>query len=280
MIAEMKSLRLAIQTLLLPGKDLEEKFDNAKRFGFDGVEIVVGPDFDLHENLPQIQKASRSSGLLVSDICTHPMHDPCVPDTGERRRRLEVLAQLMQMADELDASGVICVPVRPPFQFPDLSPRMSQYDLVKSLVIATLSEWFENLPKGDSALFLEPLNRYEAYFLNRIEQAVELCLEINHPRVKILADFFHMNIEEASFSAPIRLAGDLLGMLHIADNNRLQPGRGCMDYRPGFAAMKAISYNGFISIECWSSQGALIAGDPEQALPATVEYLRRVWQEA
>jgi sugar phosphate isomerase/epimerase len=273
-------MRLAIQTLLLPGNDLQEKFHNARRFGFDGVEIVIGPEYDLRQNFDRIQEASRASGLPVSDICTHPMHDPFVPDAGERQRRLAALAELMQMADELGAGGVICVPVRPPFQFPDLSPWMSQYDLVKSLVIAVLGEWIVNLPKGKSALFLEPLNRYEAYFLNRVEQAVELCRAVRHPRVKILADFFHMNIEEASFSGAIHQAGDRLGMLHIADNNRLQPGRGCMHYLPAFKALKAIGFDSFISIECWSPQGARIAGDPEQALPETVSFLRRMWQDA
>jgi sugar phosphate isomerase/epimerase len=87
-----------------------------------------------------------------------------------------------------------------------------------------------------------------------------------------------MNIEECNFIEPLRLAGDLLGMVHIADNNRSQPGRGCMDYRPGFAALKEIGYSGFVSIECWTAEGAAaIEGDPETALPETVAYLREVW---
>jgi sugar phosphate isomerase/epimerase len=273
-------MKLAIQTLLLPGKDLHEKFANARRFGFDGVEIVANPEFDLRQNFERIQGASQASGLPVSDICTHPMHDPFVPDVSERRRRLAVLADLMQMANDLGATGVICVPLRPPFEFPDLSPWMGRYELIQSFVIVTLGEWIQNLPPGDSALFLEPLNRYEATFLNRVEQALEICRGVDHPRLKLLADFFHMNIEEASFSTPLRQAGDLLGLVHIADNNRLQPGRGCMDYRPGFAALKAIAYSGYISIECWSPEGAVIEGDPETALPETVRYLRSVWSSA
>jgi sugar phosphate isomerase/epimerase len=273
-------MKLSIQTLLLPGKNLEEKFTNAARFGFNAVEIVVNPQFDLAENLAEIHNAMRSSGLPVSDICTHPMHDPIVPEYAERQKRLRALAELMILADELGASGVICVPVRPPFEFPDLSPWKDRYDLLKALTIETLGEWASGLETGKAALFLEPLNRYEAYFLNRVEQAVEICRAIDHSRVKLLADFFHMNIEERNFSAPLRLAGDLLGMVHIADNNRLQPGRGCMDYRQGFAVLKAIAYSGYISIECWSPEGAVIEGDPEAALPETVRYLRSAWSDS
>jgi len=272
-------MRLAIQTILLPGNNLEEKFSIAAYYGFDAVEVVVNPEFDLAENLSTIKHAMNTSGLPVSNICTHPIHDPIVPDPDERREKLAVLADLMGMADELDARGVICVPVRPPYTFPDLSPWVDQYELLKNLTVETLKPWVRGLPSGNSALFLEPLNRYEAYFLNRVEQAVEICHAVDHARIQLLADFFHMNIEERNFSDPLRLAGDLLGMVHIADNNRLQPGRGCMDFSPGFAALKEIDYPGYISIECWSAQGAVIEGDPEIALPETVELLRSVWAD-
>lgn len=278
-------MRLAIQTLLLPGRDLAEKFANARQFGFDAVEVAIGPDFDLRSNLSALQRASRSSGAPVSDICTHPIHDPIVPDMNERRKRLEALAELMMLADELGASGVICVPVRPPFEFPDPTPEKGDplgrlYERVRGLTIDTLGEWFARLPAGKSCLFLEPLNRYEADFLNRVEQAVEICRAIGHPRLRLLADFFHMNIEEINFADPFQLAGDLLGMVHIADNNRFQPGKGCLDFRPGFAALKEINYQGYISIECWQPQGAVILGDPEQALPETVAFLRQTWAES
>lgn len=273
-------MRLAIQTILLPGDGLEAKFSNAARYGFDAVEVVVNPEFDLAENLPAVLRAKRASGLPVSNICTHPIHDPMLPDPTERQRRLATLAVLMSLADELGASGVISVPVRPPHVFPDLSPWKSRYELLEALTVETLSEWAARLPLGEAALFLEPLNRYEAYFLNRVEQAVEICRAVDHPRVKLLADFFHMNIEERNFSEPLRQAGDLLGMIHIADNNRYQPGRGCMDYRPGFAALKAIRYSGYISIECWQGERALIDGDPETALPETVDYLRALWESS
>lgn len=273
-------MRLAIQTLLLPGRDLVEQFDNAARYGFDGVEIAVGPTFDLTMHLSDVQQAMKSSGLPVSDICTHPMHDPIVPDPVERTKRLQLLKELLSQADHLGASGVVSVPVRPPHQFPDLSPWKDGYALMHDFAVTTLTEWAATLPAGTAALFLEPLNRYEAAFLNRVGQAVALAQAIDNPRVQVLADFFHMNIEEADMGAALLAAGDRLGMVHVADNNRLQPGRGCLDFRPGFAALKALDYQGFISIECWSPQGPVIEGPPESALPETVRFLRSEWADA
>ena len=120
-------MQIAIQTLLLPGRDLLEQFDNAARYGFDGVEIAVGPTFDLRTKMPEIRRAMESSGLPVSDICTHPMHDPIIPDAAERSNRLLILRELMELADNLNAGGVVSVPVRPPHEFPDFSPWKDTY---------------------------------------------------------------------------------------------------------------------------------------------------------
>ncbi len=272
-------MRLSIQTLLLPGDDLSAKFENAARYGFDGVEIAVEPDFDLRAHASAIQQASAASGLPVSAICTHPMHDPLVPDAADRQCRLAALRDLLQLAGELGANGVVSVPVRPPHVFPDLSPWKSPVELLDSLTVEVFTRWAEDLSGGNACLFLEPLNRYETYYLNRVGHAVDLCQAIDHPRIKALADLFHMNIEEADWAEPLTSAGDHLGHVHIADNNRLQPGKGCMDFRPAFAALKEMNYSGFVSIECWSPDGPKIAGPADEALPATVAFLRNIWAE-
>lgn len=270
-------MKIAIQTLLLPGDDLDQQFANAARFGFDGVEVAVGPAFDLAEKLPEVRAAMARSGLPVAALCTHPSHDPLVPEAGERARRFAALGELMRLADELGAGGVVSVPVRPPHAFPAADdpagdPRDWAADLFR--------DWATRLPAGGARLFLEPLNRYEAAFLNRVEQAVDLARRIGQPRVVALADLFHMNIEEADLAAPLRAAGDRLGHVHVADNNRLQPGAGCLDFRTPFAALKAIAYDGYVSIECFSPGGPRIAGDPETALPATARFLRDAWAAA
>ena len=273
-------MRFAIQTLLVPGASLAEKFDNAVRYGFDGIELAVGPDFDLADHFKEAEQASANSGLPICAICTHPIHDPIVPDPLERQRRLKALADLVDMAEHLGANGVVSVPVRPPLQYPDLSPWMDRLSLLNALTIESLKSWSAGLPQGKAAVFLEPLNRYEAYFLNRVGHAVEIARAVNHPRVRALADLFHMNIEEADLGLPIKAAGADLGHVHIADNNRFQPGRGCLNFRPAFAALKAINYSGYISIECWSPRGPVIEGDPEVALPTTVRFMRDEYAQA
>jgi sugar phosphate isomerase/epimerase len=269
-------LKIGIQTSRLPGDTLDEQFASAKRFGFDAVEVPVGPAFDLRERLDDVKRAMDSSGLPVCAICTHSIHDPLQPDEAEREARFAGLAELLRLADELGAAGVISVPVRRPVTFPNFDDP----DRLLAFAAETFRDWAAKLPEGNSAVFLEPLNRYEATFLRRVEQAVELAAAVDHPRVTALADLFHMNIEESSMTTPILVAGKRLGHVHIADNNRLQPGAGCLDFQHPFAVLKQIHYDGYLSIECTALGGPLAQQGPEAMLPETVRFLREQWERA
>ena len=276
--------RFAVQTLLLPGRDLAEQFANAAAWGYDGVEVAVGPSFDLGERLPELRSASAASGLPVAAVCTHPMHDPLHPNPAEQRRRLAALALLLDRADDLGAAGVVSVPVRPGGAFPGAEPATGGDAFTPPETIdlnyagRVLGEWAATLPDGRSQLFLEPLNRFEATLLNRVGQTADLARAVGHPRVVALADLFHMNIEEADMAEPVRSAGPLLGHVHIADNNRLECGAGCMDFRPTFAALAGIGYTGWTSLECFSLGGPRVTEPASESLPASVALLREVWR--
>jgi sugar phosphate isomerase/epimerase len=272
-----KKVKIGIQTSRLPGDTLDEQFANAKRFGFDAVEVSIGPAFDLSERLDDVRRAKEISGLPVCAICTHSIHDPLQPDPAERERRFAGLAELLRLADELGAAGVISVPFRRPVTFPELSDPDRE---VLAFAAESFREWASALPKGQSAVFLEPLNRYETSFLRRVEQAVDLARAVDHPRVTALADLFHMNIEEANMAEPILAADTALGHVHIADNNRLQPGAGCLDFQKPFAALKQVGYEGYLSIECSSLGGPLASQGPEIMLRETVRFLREQWEQA
>jgi sugar phosphate isomerase/epimerase len=271
--------KFAVQTIHLPGSDVAEQFANAARYGYDAVEVAVGPDFDILARFKDVEAASKQAGIPVCALCTHPIHDPLHPDPAEQKKRFAVLGDLLGAAEALGANGVVSVPVRPPVTFDDV-PWGERWPRLRDKLVDALAQWTTSLPAGSAALLLEPLNRYETYFLNRVGQAAEIAEAVKHPRVKVLADLFHMNIEETGLGDPIRAAGSLVGHVHIADNNRLQPGLGFMDFRPAFSALRAIGYEGFVSIECWSPDGPKIAGAADEALPAAARFMRAQFAHA
>jgi sugar phosphate isomerase/epimerase len=62
--------------------------------------------------------------------------------------------------------------------------------------------------------------------------------------------------------------------VHVADSNRLQPGCGHLDFRPGFRALKEFGYDGPLAIEC------RIDGLYDEAIREAATRIRREWEAA
>jgi len=95
---------------------------------------------------------------------------------------------------------------------------------------------------------IEPLNRYETYFLNRGDQALALAKEVG-PECGVCLDLFHMNIEEVDMFAVIRQVGKKLFDVHVAENNRLAPGMGNVDWPKLVATLREVGYDGALTME-------------------------------
>jgi sugar phosphate isomerase/epimerase len=118
-------------------------------------------------------------------------------------------------------------------------------------------------------LLYEHLNRYETNLLNRVEDVVPFVKPFSG-RVKILADLFHMSIEESSIADAIRVGGELIGHVHFADSNRRPAGLGHTDFSAVFSALKEINYTGYVSAEAFPYP------DSDTAARQTIEFFRRL----
>jgi D-psicose/D-tagatose/L-ribulose 3-epimerase len=96
---------------------------------------------------------------------------------------------------------------------------------------------------------IEPLNRFETYFLNTAADAVSLCREIDDPAIGILLDTFHANIEEKSVGGAVRRAAPYLKHLHTCENDRGVPGSGHVEWAEFFAAVGDVGYDRWLTIE-------------------------------
>jgi D-psicose/D-tagatose/L-ribulose 3-epimerase len=95
---------------------------------------------------------------------------------------------------------------------------------------------------------LEPLNRFETYFLNRADQAVQLAKDVGG-NCGVTLDIFHMNIEEADWAQSIRDTGDYLVDFHVADNNRMPCGQGALDWEQIVNTLGEIGYDDYLTVE-------------------------------
>jgi sugar phosphate isomerase/epimerase len=128
-------------------------------------------------------------------------------------------------------------------------------DLDREATLGLLRKALDELgPYAESkgvALIYEPLNRYETNLINTVAEGVEFLETLSGNNVKLLADLFHMNIEEADLAAAIRAGTGRIGHVHFVDSNRLAAGFGHMDLAPIAAALKDTGYDGYISVEAF-----------------------------
>jgi len=85
---------------------------------------------------------------------------------------------------------------------------------------------------------------------NTMAQGSALLAGIKSKNVTLLADLFHLNIEEVDIAESLRKAGKDVGHVHLADSNRRAAGMGHIDFAPIARAMKEINYRGYLSAEC------------------------------
>lgn len=258
-------MKIACQEGLAPGDSLEERLEHLAEWGYEGIEFWGG---GLKDRLSHIQSALKNSPVKASTICAGFRGCPLDADPNERELALSDIKDLLYASANLGAVGLIFVPIFGGPRIPNLSPLGSPEQMEKDLLCLLLEDLCKTAEKAGCLLLLEPLNRYETHLIRRLEQAVEICQRVNHPHLKIMADFFHMSIEEANLPAAIQATGNFIAHVHLADSNRLLPGQGHTDFKSGFDALKAIGYTGYMALECG------IAGDPMQKLPECAQFLK------
>jgi sugar phosphate isomerase/epimerase len=137
---------------------------------------------------------------------------------------------------------------------------------------AALDELGQHARRQGTPLLYEPLNRYETNLINTIGDGCKLLERLATGNVRLLADLFHMNIEEVDLPAAIRRGGGKIGHVHFVDSNRRPAGCGHLDFAPIAAALGEIGYAGFVSAE------ALPYPDPLGAARFTIDAYRRYFQ--
>ena len=121
-------------------------------------------------------------------------------------------------------------------------------------------------------MVIEPLNRGETNIINSVAEGMEYVRAVNHPNIQCLVDSYHFWLENESLEN-ITNAGKALRHVHVADKDgRVAPGQsGKADYRPFFAALKKIGYDGPISVE-----GKWVPDMPSTAT-SVLTYLKDQW---
>ena len=103
--------------------------------------------------------------------------------------------------------------------------------------------------KHDIRVVVEQLNDSECNFITRIGEGAAIIRAAAHPRVRMLADLYHM-AKMNDTPADLKAAMDVVVHVEIAEKEgRTVPGTSGDDFRPYFHVLREAGYKGVISIE-------------------------------
>ncbi|MDA3963331.1 MAG: sugar phosphate isomerase/epimerase [Planctomycetota bacterium] len=108
-------------------------------------------------------------------------------------------------------------------------------------------------------MVLEPLNASECNIVNSVPEGAAIVREVNHPNIRLLADFYHM-MKDGQPASDLHGNMDIIEHLHLAEPaDRTPLGVAGDDFRPYLAEALAAGYLGRISVECrWTDLPAQI----------------------
>jgi D-psicose/D-tagatose/L-ribulose 3-epimerase len=219
--------------------------EKLKGFGFDGVEI---PIFNTDLDYAAWGKQLDAIGLERTAVTVRNVDDnPISPDAAVRRKGVE---GNKRMLDCCAAAGVQTV-VGPYHSALGHFTGSGRTNDEWKWGIDSMRETAEYAAKVGVMLGIEPLNRFEVYFLNAQADAAEFCRQVGHPSCRMMYDTFHSNIEEKSIRKAIHDIQDMVCHIHISENDRSTPGAGNVRWDENFDAIHDIGYDGWLVIEAF-----------------------------
>jgi sugar phosphate isomerase/epimerase len=223
-----------------------DSFALASQLGYDGVELHIHRPSQI--NRDEVKKLADTHGLGIPTLgtgmaatqegLTFSDLDPEV-----RRRAVIRIKEHITLAAHLNSAITIG----------SINGRLGN-DPQKRLIrrqaaLNCMHECSKAAAEAGVTILLEPVNRYECDYLNTLEEGMRVIRQIGMPSLKLLADTFHMNIEEADITASLRTAESELGHVHLADSNRQAPGYGHLDVRGVLRLLRDMEYKGYLSFE-------------------------------
>jgi len=233
--------------------------------GFDALEISPWIQMTLtRAAVVSLERSLRRNDLAFSGFTAiyPPEMQLASPSALARRRNALYTKRLIELAQSLDGKLLVWgsgrarnIPMDVPFR--------KGYAWLVELLTAS----GRMADQMDVKIAIEPLNRFESTIIHNVSEALSLAKLVNQRSVGVVYDTFHTNLEEDSYTKPILLAGERLAAVHVSDCNRKIPGKGHIDFRPIFDALKKVGYDGYVTLE------AILSHNPRKDLATARKYL-------
>lgn len=221
---------------------VEAAINRLPAMGFKAIEISGEPErFDTAE----VRRVLESAGIACFGAVSvmTPERSLLAADPDRRAASVRYIKDCITMVMELGGHEMSVVPGSVGQLVPEAAPEEEW-----SWAVASLQECNDHARACDVRIGVEPINRFETFFVNRAEQAVALA-EAVADDCGVCLDSFHMAMEEQDLHEAIRIAGPRLVDFHVGENNRHAPGQGSLDWPAIVRTLRSVGYDGPLSAE-------------------------------
>jgi sugar phosphate isomerase/epimerase len=221
---------------------LEVTLARLAKYGYESIEISGEPDqYKPDEVRPLLKRYGlRCWGSVTLMLGERNL---VAGDAGNRAMSVQYTKDCIDLVEALDGHEMTIVPATVGKITPDSTPEQEW-----EWAVAGLQEIYEHSQKAGVKLAIEPLNRFETYFINRGAQAMALAEAVGED-CGVCLDAFHINIEEADLYQAILDCGPRLTDFHAAENNRMPAGMGDYDWKKVVDTLKQAGYDGALTAE-------------------------------
>lgn len=214
----------------------------------------------------ELERLGMRMGVFVAHTLDWQNPTIASDDAAHRERFLRDIHDSVEVARRVGATWMTTVPGV-------VDPRLDiEYQTAN--VTETLKRAAEILEPHGLVMTIETLNTrrdHPGQFLTRIAQAYMICKAVNSPALKLLYDFYHVQVEEGNLIPNLDRAWDEAVYVQVGDHpGRREPTTGEINYRNIFAHLHRKGYRGIIGMEHGSSR---LGVDGERALIEAYRYV-------
>ncbi|MGH7578228.1 MAG: sugar phosphate isomerase/epimerase family protein [Longimicrobiales bacterium] len=212
------------------------------KYGYDSIEISGEPEiYDTGE----VRALLNEHGLRCWGSVTLMLGDRGLPakDPAKREKSVQYCKDVITMVRELEGYEITIVPGTVGKIVADATPEEEWQWAVEGM-----KEIADHARREGIKIAVEPINRFETYFITRGAQAYALA-EATGPDIGVCLDAFHLNIEEEDPYQTIIDCADRLVDFHVADTNRMPAGHGHWDWAKLVDTLRSVGYDGALTAE-------------------------------
>jgi D-psicose/D-tagatose/L-ribulose 3-epimerase len=233
-------VRIGVTEWVLREQTTLRAIERAASAGYPAIELSASPT----ARAPEVRDALDRYGLEVPSLCpVYSLERDCAhADARLRRAARDAIRASLELAEELGARVLIVIPT---YRVDEETDRHAELERAAE----TISSALEGTPAGGPLIALEALNRYETHLVRTLAEADELRRLVDSPHVQLMADVFHMNIEEDDIVGTLRQFADSIVHVHLADNQRRSPGTGTLDFDAITSVLRQNGYDGAAVME-------------------------------